>query len=58
MSKVAQSSHSWPDASASARAVKMPAMWSVGLALAAAAGKDSEWGAKRLRSALLGCHCL
>ena len=58
ISEVAQSLHSWLEASASALAVKMPTMWSVGQALAVAAGTGSEWGAKRPHSAVLGCCCL
>lgn len=46
ISEVAQSSHSRPEASASAPAVKMPTMWSVGRALAAAAGTGSRVGGK------------
>jgi len=57
-SEVAQSSRSQPEASASAPAIKMPTMWSVGQASAAAAGTGSEWGAKQPHSAVLGCCCL
>lgn len=56
--EVAQSFNSWPEVSASALAVKMPTMQSVGQVLAAATGTGSEWGAKQPRSAVLGCCCL
>lgn len=37
---------------------KMPAMCSVGQALAAVMGTGSEWGAEWPHSAVLGCFCL
>lgn len=41
MAAVAQSWHSWPDASASDCSIKMPFVWALSLALA---GNNSEWG--------------
>lgn len=41
MAAVAQSWHSWPDASASDCTIKMPFVWALGLALA---GNNSDWG--------------
>lgn len=58
ISEVAQSSHSRLEASASAPAIKMPAMWSVGQASVVAAGTGSKWGEKQPCSAVLGCCCL
>lgn len=58
ISKVAQSLHSQLEASASALAIKMPTMWSVGQASVAVAGTGSEWGVKWPHSAVLECQCL
>lgn len=55
MAEVAQSWHSWPEASASDCTIKMPFAWALGLVLA---GSDSEWGVKWPCSALLGHRCL
>lgn len=54
VSKVAQSLHSQLKASASALAIKMPTMWSVGQASVAVVGTGAKWP----HSAVLGCQCL